>query len=236
MQTTVKEYPVANIGKRIWTNVANWGLIIGLGILINFFILYFPLDWDKINSNIEPYNHTLFSGLFTICVVFNSLLWFISMVVIPYHHDGKTFGSLFTKCKLVCEKDKGKFKAMFDHQSIAVVPILAVMLLSSLISFAFNDSAQFISSIFGFKPGDVKGTGEQSASTVLFVLFLFACLTTAGNIINVVMNRNTSSLLDNQFHIYLIYYGPEEQPKEKKKKKEKNNLPGKIDVEELEKL
>ncbi len=235
MQTTIKEYPVATIGKRILTNVANWGLIISLGILINFFVLYFPLDWDAINSNFKPYNHILFSGLFTVCVVFNSLLWFISMVVIPYKHDGKTFGSLFTKCKLVCEKDKNKFKAMLDHQSIAVVPILAVMLLSALISFAFDDSAQFISSIFGFKPGEVKGTGEQSASTVLFVLFLFACLTTAGNVINVLMNKNTSALLDNQFNVYLIYYGPQEEPKQKKKK-QKHDLPGKIDVEELEKL
>ncbi len=236
MQTTIKEYPIATIGKRVLTNVANWGLLITLGMLVNFFILYFPLDWDNINAEYpKPYDHILFSGLFTICVTFNWLLWFIAMVVIPYFKDGKTFGSLFTKCRLYCDKEKGKFKSILDHQSIAVVPVLAVMMLSSLISFAFDDSAQFISSIFGFKPGEVSGTGEQSASTVMFVLFLFACFTTAGNVINVLMNKNTSALLDNQFGVYLIYYGPSET-ETKEAPQDKNDLPGKIDIEELEKL
>ncbi len=237
MSTTIKEYPVATIGKRISINIANYALIVALGFLSSFLILYFPFDWDNINSQyFEPYNHILFSGLFTASVIVDSLWWFILMIVIPYFRDGKTFGSLFTKCRLYHDAEKGRFKAILDHQSVAIVPILAVMLLSALVSFAFDDSAQFIDSIFGFKPGEVKGTGEQSASTVMFVLFIFACIGLAGNMINVILNRNTSSLLDNQFDVYLIYYGPTDKPEKEKPKKSNNDLPGKIDLEELDKL
>ncbi len=237
MLTTIKEYPVATIGKRISINIANYALLIALGVLSNFLIMYFPFDWDNINAKFyKPYNHILYSGLFTVAVLTDALLWFILMVLIPYFKDGKTFGSLFTKCRLYFDGEKGRFKAMLDHQSVAIVPILAVMLLSALVSFAFNDSAQFINSIFGFKPGDVSGTGEQTASTVMFVLFIFACIGLAGNMINVVLNKNTSSLLDNQFNVYLIYYGPAEKPKKEKEAKVATDLPGKIDLEELEKL
>ncbi len=236
MQTTTKDYPVATIGKRIGINIANYLLLGILGMLVNFLILYFPFDWNVITNDSElPYNNILFSGLFTLCMVINGLLWFLLFILVPYWADGKTFGSCMTKCKLYCEEESHRFKSIMDHQGVFILPILFTMFLSSLVSFAFKDPAQFISSIFGFNPGGVSGTAEQAASGVMFVLFIISCIILCGNIINVCLNRNTSSLLDDQFKVYLIDYS-EDTAKPSIIKKDKHDLPGKIDMEELDKL
>ncbi len=236
MQTSTKEYPVATIGKRIGINIANYSLLSILGILINFLIIYFPFNWDNINANTPAnYDHILFSGLFTVCCVVDALLWLFLFVLIPFWCNGKTFGSCMTKCKLYCEDEKHQFKSILDHQGVFMIPMLFTMILTALVSFAFNDPAQFISSVFGFNPGQVKGTAEQAASGVMFVLFVLSCIVLCGNIINVCLNRNTSSLLDDQFNVYLIDYS-EDNIKPEVVKKDKHDLPGKIDLEELEKL
>lgn len=235
MKTKTKDYPVASIGKRIITNLINYGLLCAIGILSNFLILFFPFDWDAVNQA-KPYNNLLFSGLFTVCCVLNFLVWFLLFILIPYWSGGKTFASCMTKCKLYCEQESKRFKSIFDHQGVFMLPLFFVMLFTSCISFAFNYPAQFINSVFTFNPKEAHtGSAGEVASGIMLTLLILSCIILCGNVVNVCINRNTSSLLDDQFKVYLIDYS-EDTIKVEKVKVDNNDLPGKIDIEELEKL
>lgn len=122
------------------------------------------------------------------------------------------------------------------YQSIPVGAVYLNTLLIILVSFAFENPVNFISSIFTLNNTNGADTWVKMAAGILLACAVIFSFPTLGILVNIALNSNTTSILDETYNFFVIIA---DQPINKTKtasKVKQTDLPGLIDIEELEQL
>lgn len=229
----IKNYPLASSARRITSRFLDYMLIIIINVGLTIALTFFTLDTSF--TKIMPDKTWLFSLMLLISNIIFIFIWWFYFVQITLWTNGRTLFYKMFKLRMYYENKEKIYRRIFNHEFMAISGVCFSNIIVSLISFAFDDPLLFIVNTFSMNSLKGVGSGIQIASSVMITVYVLSCFPLIGVIANTAMNSNTTSLLDENNKIYIVYLVPNKKIEIKNKEKI-YSLPGDIDSEELEKL